>query len=230
MFEYDSYIIGPTPNKLVIFLHGYNGTIATHQYALDWLKQYVQNAVIIAPQAPQISDKNPERRQWFGMLKYDVQNRRADPQTTTEDIFAIYNNANTEIDLCAAQINLFIDALQQKFGIDDTHTFLCGFSQGAMLTLYTALTRHTPLGGAFVLSGLVAGADSLQTKISARPPLYLFHGEDDLRVQYKTLPITLDWLKQNHVSAKVQTYAGLDHRMNEEEIKQIANVINNKGK
>ncbi|MBR6355808.1 MAG: dienelactone hydrolase family protein [Alphaproteobacteria bacterium] len=229
MFEYDSYIIGSTPNKLVIFLHGYNGTVATHQYALDWLKQYLQNAVFIVPHAPQISDKNPERRQWFGMLKYDSDNKRADPETSVDDIFAIYNQTATEADKCAVQINRFIDEMQQKFNIDNAHTFLCGFSQGAMLTLYTALTRRTELGSAFVLSGLVAGADLLQTKISARPPLYLFHGESDLRVQYKTLPTTLNWLKKNHISAKVQTYAGLEHRMNEEEIKQIASVINNKG-
>lgn len=226
MLEFDSHIIGSTPNKLVIFLHGYNGTIATHQYALDWLTQYLQNAVFIVPHAPQVSDKNPERRQWFGMLKYDADNRRADPQTSVEDIYAIYNKTAAEVDKCATQINLFIDEMQQKFNIDDAHTFLCGFSQGAMLTLYVALTRRNELGGAFVLSGLTAGADLLQTKISARPPLYLFHGENDLRVQYKTLPTTLDWLKQNHISAKVQTYAGLEHRMNEEEIRLVADIIN----
>lgn len=226
MFEYDSYITGEQPDKLVIFLHGYNGTIATHQYALDWFKQYVQNAVIIAPHAPQISDKNPERRQWFGLRKYDAANTRSQPQTSVEDIFDIYNRAAPEIDSCAAQINNFIDTIQQKYGIDDAHTFLCGFSQGAMLTIYTALSRATVLGGAFALSGLAAGVDLLQTKIKAHPPLYLFHGEDDLRVQYKTLPTTLAWLKKNNIPANVQTYAGLDHRMKEEEIRLIADIIN----
>ena len=226
MYKFDSYIIGNIPNKLVIFLHGYNGTIATHQYAIDWLKQYLKNAVLIIPHAPQISDKNPERRQWFGMLKYDADDIRSAPQTSVAEIMAIYNAAGTEADACAAQINDFIDAMQQKFGIDEAHTYLCGFSQGAMLTLYTALSRRNALGGAFVLSGLVAGADLLQTKINAKPPLYLFHGEDDLRVQYKTLPTTLDWLNKNHISANVQTYTGLAHRMNEDEIRTIAEIIN----
>lgn len=226
MFDYDAHIIGNMPNKLVIFLHGYNGTVATHQYAIDWLKQYLRNAVLIVPHAPQISDKNPERRQWFGMLKYDPEYIRSDPQTEIADIFKIYNNAKAEIDVCAAQINQFIDAMQQKYKTDDKNTFLCGFSQGAMLTLYIALSRHTNLGGAFVLSGLVAGADLLQTKISAQPPLYLFHGQDDLRVQYKTLAATVAWLKKQNIAATVKTYPDLDHHMNEDEISRIAEIIN----
>ncbi|MBR1756785.1 MAG: dienelactone hydrolase family protein [Alphaproteobacteria bacterium] len=225
MFEYDSYILGKTPHKLVIFLHGYNGTAATHQYAIDWLKEMLQDAVLIIPHAPEVSDKNPERRQWFGMLKYDPEDTRSQAATSVTDILAIYNNASKEIDSCAAQINLFIDAMQQKYGIDNKHTYLCGFSQGAMLTLYTALTRSADLGGAFVLSGLTAGADLLQTKITARPPLYVFHGENDLRVQYKTLPSTIDWLKKNNILPKVQTYKDLEHRINQDEIQKIANTI-----
>ncbi|MBQ9271645.1 MAG: alpha/beta hydrolase [Alphaproteobacteria bacterium] len=226
MFEYDSYILGNTPHKMVIFLHGYNGTVATHQYAIDWLKEALKDAVLIAPYAPEISDKNPERRQWFGMLQYDPENKRANPQTTVEDIFAIYNNAGTKIDTCAQQINLFIDNMQQKYHIDNAKTYLCGFSQGAMLSLYTALTRRADLGGAFILSGLMAGAHLLQTKITAHPPLYLFHGQDDLRVQYKTLPTTIDLLKKSNILPIVQTYAGLEHRMNQDEMQKIADIIN----
>lgn len=227
MFAYNTYISGNKPNKLVIFLHGYNGTIATHQYALEWLEKYLHKAVLIVPHAPQISDKNPERRQWFGMLKYDPDDIRSKPQTNIENISAIYNRAAAEIDFCADKINRFIDEMQQKFKIDNCRTYLCGFSQGAMLTLYTAVSRHGELGGAFVLSGLVAGADLLQTKINSRPHIYLFHGEDDLRVQYKTLPQTIAWLKQNNITVKVQTYSRLSHRMCEDEISEIANVINN---
>ena len=226
MLEYDSYILGNSSQKLVIFLHGYNGTVATHQYAIDWLKETLKDVVLVVPHAPEISDKNPERRQWFGMLKYDPQDKRSQITTPATDIFKLYNNASTEIDSSATTINRFIDDMQQKYDTDNAHTYLCGFSQGAMLALYTALTRRTELGGAFVLSGLVAGADLLQKKIFARPPLYLFHGENDVRVQYKTLPHTLDWLQKNHISAKVQTYAGLEHRMNRDEMLKIANIIN----
>lgn len=226
MFDYDAVVLGTNPQNLVIFLHGYNGTVADHQYALDWLAQYLKNAVLIVPHAPEISDKNPQRFQWFGMLQYDAANRRAQPETTTAEIFAIYNSAARDMDSRAAQINEFIDAMQTKYGTDDTHTFLCGFSQGAMLTIYAALTRRATLGGAFVLSGLVAGADLLNTKITVRPPLYMFHGRDDMKVQFKTLAESEKWLQARNIPLQIKTYADLAHRMTEEEIAEVAAVIN----
>lgn len=226
MLQYDLYNLGQNPKNLVIFLHGYNGTAETHQYAIDWFKQHLKNALLVVPHAPEVSDKNPQRLQWFGMLQYDAENRRALPETSTDEIFAVYNRAGADVDRCAAMINEFIDTLQQQYSFTDAHTFLCGFSQGAMLTIYTALSRQSVLGGAFAFSGLVAGADLLADKIAARPPLYLFHGVEDLKVQFKTLPHNVAWLKERHLPVEVRTYEGLDHRMLEEEIKFAADVIN----
>lgn len=226
MLNYDVYLLGEKPENLVVFLHGYNGTAATHQYAIDWLKNGLKNAVLVVPHAPEISDKNPERRQWFGMLKHDAANRRALPETSCEEIFAIYNQTAADIDNCAQIVNNFIDDMQKIYQTDDKHTFLCGFSQGAMLTIYSALTRNGELGGAFVLSGLVAGADLLDTKIHSRPPLYLFHGKDDLRVQFKTLAQSEKWLAARQIPLEVRTFADLAHKMTEEEMAIIAAIIN----
>lgn len=228
MLDFDAHIIGESPKNMLIFLHGYNGTVADHQYALAWFEQHLRDTVLIVPHAPETSDKNPERRQWFGMLKYDATNRRKQPETSVEEIFAIYNQTAADIAHCAKQINDFINTMQQQYHFDDAHTFLCGFSQGAMLTIYTALTRDSELGGAFVLSGLVAGADSLAGKISARPPLYLFHGTADMKVQFKTLTESEKWLKSYNVPLKIATYDGLEHRMCEEEITEITDIINNR--
>ncbi len=59
MLDFDAHIIGENPKKMLIFLHGYNGTVADHQYALDWFKQYLRDTVMIVPHAPEISDKDP---------------------------------------------------------------------------------------------------------------------------------------------------------------------------
>ena len=227
MLQYKSYQIGK-PLKLIIFLHGYNGTIADHQYALDWLCEKIKDAVVIVPQAPQTSDKNPQKYQWFGMLKYDPEKKRALPDTSTEEIFAIYNTAANEVRDCALLINNFIDTMQKKFSLDDDKTYLVGFSQGAMLAIYSALNRNKPLAGAFSLSGLIAGADLLDKNIHPRPPLYLFHGEDDLKVQYKTLDNSVKWLQNQHINPIVHTYPDLAHKMCEPEINEVARIINQK--
>lgn len=226
MFEYQFYKTTETPHSLVIFLHGYNGNLQDHQYAVDWLCTTLKTSVIITPEAPQQCDKNPDKKQWFGMLKYDSDRRRSMPETSTDEIFSIYNKAKEDIDHCAAEINEFISQIQQKFNIPDSHTYLIGFSQGAMLTIYAALTRSQTLAGAFALSGLVAGSELLANKISAHPPLFLLHGENDLKVQYKTLSQSMLWLTQHKISAKAKSFADLAHKISQDEIDYIAEIIN----
>lgn len=225
MLKYDEYISPDKTANLVVFLHGYNCTVAMHQYAIDWLKDNLRNSVLIVPYSTEISDKNPERLQWFGMLKHDADNRRAVPETSAEEIFAIYNRTAADISRCAAIINDFIDSLQQKYRINDKHTFLCGFSQGAMLALYTALVRKSELGGAFVLSGLTAGADLLATQIHSYPQIYMFHGSNDTKVQFKTLQKSIAWLKEHHIPVQQYVFDGLEHKMITEEMKIIADKI-----
>ena len=169
----------------------------------------------------------PRQHQWFGMLKYDPQSLRTQPQTSVTQIFKIYQKAAASIDLCAQNINVFIDKLQQKYNIDNSHTYLIGFSQGAMLTIYTSISRSHTIGGAFALSGLAAGRKLLATKITARPKLYLFHGLDDLKVQYKTVKSTVQWLKRHNMQPKVFTYAGLTHHVTALELEKICSIINN---
>ena len=225
MLKYESCQIGK-PLKLVIFLHGYNGTIADHQYALDWLCEKIKDAVVIIPQAPQISDKNPQKYQWYGMLKYDADKKRTLPETSAEEIFAVYNAAADEIQNCANLINNFIDEIQKKFSLGNEETYIIGFSQGAMLAIYSSLCRTAPVAGAFALSGLTAGTDLLDKNIHSHPALYLFHGEDDMKVQYKTLPYSIRWLERHNIHPVVKTYPDLAHKICEDEISEIVQVIN----
>ncbi len=226
MLEYKALKCGKKIQKLVIFLHGHNGDIEDHQYALDWLQAALLNAVLIVPVGMQVSDKNSLKRQWFGIMKHDPENRRRLPETTAAEIMAIYDKTSAEIATAAREINDFIDAMQQKYGIADAATYVIGFSQGAMLALYAALTRRQAVAGCIMLSGLAAGWSQLAGQISARPPVYLLHGEQDMKVQYKTLPLTAEWLQHHHIAVDIKTYAELAHKMNEAEMRDAAAIIN----
>ncbi|MDO4162052.1 MAG: dienelactone hydrolase family protein [Pseudomonadota bacterium] len=212
--------------NLIIFLHGYNDCIANHEQTADLLCQKLPHAQIVLPQSDEPCDKNPQQRQWFGMMSYDAENKRTQPETSVPEIFRIYHKAEADICRCSGEINNFINTLQQKYLIDNRHTYLIGFSQGAMLTIYTALSRTTTLGGAFVLSGLVAGRASLAEKINSQPPLYLFHGKKDLKVQYKTVKSTATWLRHRGIPTTVFSFDNLSHHVTEQEIDIIADIIN----
>ena len=225
MFEYIIFPAKSPTKSLIVFLHGYNDCVSYHQGAYELMRQNLPNSLLVAPEAPEICDKNSQKRQWFGMIKYDPENRRNFPSTSVPQIFKIYRQAEPEIDLRAHQINQFIDSLQKKYKISDSETFLIGFSQGAMLALYSALCRNHPLGGAFILSGLAAGRNLLHNKIKSNPPIFLFHGKNDLKVQYKTLKSTAHWLKKHQITPHIFTYKNLAHTVTAEEIKTITQII-----
>lgn len=208
----------------MIFLHGYNGNPADHQYATDYFRKELTGSLLIVPEAPEICDRNPEKLQWFGMQKYDSENLRRKPETSVRQIFAIYQKAAAEIDSRAAEINAFISEIQRKYKISDTHTYLTGFSQGAMMAVYTGLSRTAPLGGVFALSGLVCARNTLAKKINSRPPLYLFHGKQDTKVLYKTFVSTQRWLKRRNIPSQAFIYPDLTHKIIPEEIRKIAEI------
>lgn len=226
MLKYNYYQVGK-PLKLLIFLYGYNSTADDYQYATDRLLAKISNAVVVIPQAPQTSEKNPLKYQWFGMQKYDPENKRTQARTSVEEIFSIYNKAQKDVSDCAQTVNQFIDDMQKQYGNDNTSTYLIGFSQGAMLALYTALCRPQKLAGAFCLSGLAAAADLLAKNINSAPKIYLFHGKKDMKVQYKTLPHSVKWLQTHGINPQVQIYDELAHKICEAEINIIAEQINN---
>lgn len=228
MSEYQSEIIGNKPSNLVIFLHGYNGTLEDHKCALDWLRGHLENTVLFVPLAPEICDKNPEKRQWFGMLKHDAECRRYAENASVPEIMEIYNRTQTDISARADDINKMIINLQKQHNIAPQNTYIIGFSQGAMLALYTALSDENISGGVFMLSGLVAAEKYLSSKIKSHPFTYLFHGENDKKVQYKTLAFTDDWLNKNGVAHRIFTYPELAHKISEDEILTICKIINKK--
>lgn len=225
LFDNKYYKVG-TPEKLVIFVHGYNGTPEAIDYAVQMLKDKLNNAVIVVPRAPFPCEKNAENLQWLSFYAEDPEVRFRNPEASVEEIFDIFNRLGNSFANVAAQMNAFIDEQQALWKIDDAHTYIMGFSQGAMISIYTALTRKRELGGCIAVAGIIAGKDRLVKEIVSHPKLLVLHGRDDVTVQYKTLPVTLRWLQENGVSYKVFEFDNLAHRMNEAEMQKAADFIN----
>lgn len=224
MLEYKLYKKG-LPRRLAVFLHGYNDSAANHEDFINFITAKTDDLLVAVPQAPEISEKNPQRRQWFGMLKYDPDEIRIKDGTSAEKIFSLYDKTAADLECCSAEVNAFADGIAAEYGLTSDKIYYAGFSQGAMLAVFAALRRKNPAAAVFSLSGLVAGEKFLAGHIVSRPPVYLFHGEDDKRVMYKTLPLSQKWLASHGVPVKVKTYAGLAHHLCEAEADEISAVI-----
>lgn len=224
-YVHKCYNKGKTPHKLVFFIHGYNGSAADIDYAAQMLLAKLDNVCLVLPEATDVCEKNPEKKQWFSLRQFDSQDLRRNPQTSVEQVVDIYNHVGEDMLKVARNLNQMLDEAQQEYQIGDDNTYIMGFSQGAMLAIFTSLIRKNPVKACFALSGIVAGKDELAKHILSHPKVFMFHGKEDLSVQYKTLDFSLNWLAEHHIPVTDFRYDGLAHRMIDEEMKVIAKEI-----
>lgn len=214
------------PRKLVVFIHGYNGTPEAIDYAVQSLVGRLEDTVVVVPEAPEVCEKNADNKQWLSFYQVDPNSDFRNVKTATQGIFEIFNKLASSFSKVAGDLNNFIDEVQKQFQIVDKNIYLVGFSQGAMLSLYTALIRKETIGGCVMNAGIVAGMDQLAQEIVSRPDILMLHGEEDETVQYKTLPTSINWMLEQGLNVRCYTYPNLAHRMNEEEMQKAADFIN----
>lgn len=214
------------PQKLVIFIHGYNGSPEAIDYAVQGLRTMLQDCVIVVPRAPFACEKNGDNLQWLSFYKQDPEVRFRNPEVSTAEIFDIFNRLGDDFAQVAVQMNEFIDEQQRRWGVDDEHTYIMGFSQGAMISIYTSLIRQNRVAGCIAVAGIVPGKDRLEREIVSKPRFLLLHGRDDATVQYKTLPETIAWFGKQHLDFEKFEFDNLAHRMNEDEMRVAADFIN----
>ena len=228
VFSYESFFNGEKPKKLVVFLHGYNSCIDDLLPSIEILKQHLTDTLFIVPSSEMICERNPNKKQWFALMDIDPDKKRRNPSTSVKNIIDIYNKAGERISCISKKINQFITDLQSQYKIADENTYIMGFSQGAMLAIYTSLTRKAKVAGAFSFAGIICGKDLLEKEINSYPDIYLFHGTNDLSVQYKTLGFTKKWLDKYNVMWEAIEYDGIEHKLIEDEMFDAIDIINRK--
>jgi phospholipase/carboxylesterase len=90
-----------------------------------------------------------------------------------------------------------------------------GFSQGAMMALFTGLRRSPPPAVILAYSGRLIGAETLAAEIRGRPPVLLVHGEEDEVVPAAASRDAESVLEAAGVPASAVFRAGLGHGIDE---------------
>ena len=66
----------------------------------------------------------------------------------------------------------------------------------------------------------------LERELSSYPNVYLFHGTNDLAVQFKTLKYTKSWLDKHNIDWEAIEYSGIEHKITDDEMIDAATIIN----
>lgn len=153
---------GPAKN-LVVFLHGYgsNGDdlISIGQ---EWAP-YLPDTAFVSPNAPEACEIWSQGYQWFSI-------RAIDP-----DAFEREKQAEKAM----PALNAFLDAQLAKWGVAESHLLVAGFSQGAMMAMYTMPRRQKPCAGVIGYSGMLIEAEALKRPEMVKIPVLAIHGDRD---------------------------------------------------
>lgn len=154
---------GGVAKQLVIFLHGYGASGADLiTIGQEW-GPYLPDAAFVSPNAPEVCEAFSAGYQWFSI-------RAIDPEAFEREKQAAK---------AMPALNAYIDAQIEKWGVAEENVAIVGFSQGAMMAMYTMPRRQTPCAGVIGYSGMLIEAKALKVPGIVKMPVLAIHGSAD---------------------------------------------------
>lgn len=169
MQKLDGPFIAPQSGKarqLVVILHGYGdsgqGILGLGH---EWMSD-LPDAAFVAPNGVAPCEAFAGGYQWFSIRAAEAITTRA---LDRKELIAPPTEA----------LHAYIDAQLQKWGVDETHMVVVGFSQGAMMAMYAMPRRSKPCAGVIAYSGLLSDPAGLKAESISKMPVLAIHGALD---------------------------------------------------
>lgn len=149
--------------QLVVFLHGYgaNGDDLL-SIGEDW-GDALPDAAFISPNAPSVCDEFAGGFQWFPIRAINRELiEREQPMRAV-----------------LPALNTYLDEQLAHWGVDEDQMIVAGFSQGAMMAMYTMPRRNRACAGVIGYSGMLVDAAGLKADGIQKMPVLAIHGDSD---------------------------------------------------
>ncbi|CAH6721046.1 acyl-protein thioesterase 1 [[Candida] jaroonii] len=205
----------------IIFLHG----LGDSGQGWSWFPELLESSKLVdtstinfvfpnAPIVPVTANGGMRMPAWFDI--YEFGNTDA-----PKDIQGILKTCELVKELIKVQ--------HEEYHIPLDKIILGGFSQGAAVSLTTAISSDLKLGGFIALSGfftIQAKIDELFTPTNLSTPIFQGHGDQDPIINHKVGLQANEILKQKgFANAEFKTYPGLAHSASDEELVDVAKFI-----
>ncbi len=198
---------GPTApgavQQLIVICHGVGANGQDLIGIAPILAAGLPHAVFTAPDGPEPYDGAPPDgphagRQWFSLSDWH-------PAVMEAGIRAARGTLDAHIDETLAELHLA-----------PTDYALGGFSQGAMMALFTGLRRPIPPRAVLSYAGMLLGPEKLPKEIANRATILLAHGEEDRVVPPEASRVAAEVLRELDVPVKLVMCRDLDHGIDAE--------------
>ncbi len=193
---------GGAPQQLIMLLHGVGADGRDLLEMAPHLAEFFPNAAFVAPNAPNRYDQGLSGYQWIS----------SGIRVEAEVVEAVKVSADI--------LNQFIDTELLNAGLPPEKLAILGFSQGTMMSLYTAPRRPQPIAGIVGYSGRLIGADLLAAEVVSRPPVFLAHGAMDAVVPVECMDVAEQILGENGFSVQSLRCPHLGHSIDEDGLVQ----------
>ena len=154
--------------QMVMFLHGYGANGQDLLSVGEEWQEHLPEAVFIAPNAPEVCEAWAAGYQWFSLRE----------KLETISLNNLIDRAG-RIDAPAQLLSAYIDQQLKHWGIEDKNLAVVGFSQGAMMAMYTMPRRAKSCAGIIGYSGMLIGAAGLKASGISKAPVLAIHGDAD---------------------------------------------------
>lgn len=138
--------------------------------------------------------------------------------------------APAEIEKSRKLIVQFIDELKSKYTFDETQVYLCGFSQGGIMSYQVALTRPDVVKGIAVMSGRLL--PDLKEQVAAKEKLsklsvFISHGTEDAVIPVAQAREASEYIKKMKIDHQYKEYKA-GHTINDQMFKDLMEWLKNR--
>lgn len=200
---------GGKPKQLVVLLHGVGSNGDDLIGLVPYLAKVLPKVAFYSPHAPEPYDMAPIGRQWFSL---------ADRHPGTMLAGA---------ERAAPLLLEYIDMLLEQHGLRYADLALLGFSQGTMMSLFSAPRMDRQVAGVVGFSGALLGPDRLAADTRSRPPILLVHGQADDVVPVGAMHAAVDALQSAEFAVQWMIRPGLPHSIDAEGLDAAAGFLAN---
>lgn len=208
-------------NGAVIFLHGL-GDRPNPAKEFKPLRNKFPSTKWVHLRAPKLAQpfKAGKKEASWGLMYSDECMHPGSKDHEDHDKQGIYLSA-------AEAIRGTVQVLHQRFGVPPGKVVICGFSQGAAVSLLTALSFPNLFAGCISCSGwlLPSAINLLQDHGTRTPPIALCHGTADPIVGYDCAEYAMSCLTRCGVQPVLEAVEGHGHSINTRTMKLLTNYI-----
>ena len=183
--------------QLVIFAHGLGADGQDLIGLAPYFARVLPNARFVSPNAPFPCDMSPFGYQWFSLAERSEETMLAGAQ------------------MARPILDAYIDQQLAVYGLDENKLALIGFSQGTMMSLFTAPRRANPVAGIIGYSGRLIGPKIFARDISCQPPMVLINGDRDELVPVTQQPEAIEIMELAGIQVEGHIRPGLGHSIDE---------------